>query len=114
VDSLNVVRMIVTPRTAHAAGTDVVGYDVVVVRELFVAESTLTFLGHNLLVQQLSHLRIRADLAITAWVMGIVDAADSQLTLESFSRDRFSAAAELGAVNWAQLIAAEPHSLPPA
>ena len=68
VDSLNVVRMIVTPRTAHAAGTDVVGYDVAVIRELFVAESTLTFLGHNLLVQQLSHLRIRADLAITAWV----------------------------------------------
>jgi hypothetical protein len=42
-------------------------------------------------------------------MVGIVDAADSQLALASFSRDRFPAAAELRAVNWAQLISTESH-----
>jgi hypothetical protein len=41
--------------------------------------------------------------------MGIIYPADSQLALASFSRDRFSAATELGAVNWAQLIGAKSH-----
>jgi hypothetical protein len=36
-----------------------------------------------------------------------------QLQLAAFSRDRFSAAAELGAVNWAQLISTESHGVPP-
>jgi len=41
--------------------------------------------------------------------MWIIDAADSQVSLAPFSRDRFSAAAELRGVNWAQLIPAESH-----
>ena len=42
-------------------------------------------------------------------MVGIVDAADSQLALASFSRDRFPAAAELRAVNWTEFISAESH-----
>ena len=86
-----------------------VGYDVAVVGELFIADCALAVLGENLLVQQLSHFRIRADLPVPSRVLGIVDAADSQLPLPRFSRDRFSAAAELRAVNWAQLISTESH-----
>jgi hypothetical protein len=102
--------MVVPPRAPHAAGTDVVGYDVGVVSELFVADCTLAVLGNDLSVQQLSHFRIRADLPVTARVMGIVDPTDSQLALASFFRDRFPATAELRAVNWAKLISAESHS----
>ena len=86
-----------------------VGHHVAVVGELFIAEGAYAALGDNLLVHQLSHFRVRADLAITSRVMGIVDPAYSQLALASFSRDRFPAAAELRAVNWAQLISAESH-----
>jgi hypothetical protein len=60
VGSLNVIRMIVSPRSAHAAGTDMVGYDVAVVCELFMADGALAFLGKNLPVKKLSHFRIRA------------------------------------------------------
>ena len=102
--------MIVPPRSAHASGTDVVGYDVAVVGEPFLADSALAALGQNLPVHQLPHLGVRADLPISARVLGIVDATDSQLALASFSRDRFPAAAELRAVNWAQLISTESHA----
>jgi hypothetical protein len=44
-------------------------------------------------------------------VVGIVNAAVSQLALTSFFRDRFPATAELRAVNWAQLISTESHGL---
>lgn len=101
--------MIVSPRSSHAAGIDVIGHNVGVVGELFVAESTLAVLAHDLLVQQFSHFRVRTDLPISSWVVGIVDATDSKLALASFSRDRFPAAAELRAVNWAQLISTESH-----
>jgi hypothetical protein len=99
VNSLNVVRVIVSPRPSHAAGIDVIGYDVAVVAELFIAESALAVLGHNLLVQQLSHFRIRADLSVPSWVLGIVDATDSILALASFSRDRFPATTKQRSVN---------------
>jgi hypothetical protein len=77
--SLDAFRMIVSPRPSRTAGIDVVGYDVAVVGELFIADSALTVLGHNLLVHQLSHFRVRADLSISSWVVGIVDATDSHL-----------------------------------
>jgi hypothetical protein len=109
VDSLDIVWMIVSPRSSHAAGMDVVGDNVGIICELYIAESTLAVLGHNLLVHQLSYFRVRANLSITAWVMGIVYPADSQLALASFYRDHFPPAAELRAVNWTQLITAESH-----
>jgi len=109
VDSLDVVGMIVPPRSAHASGTDMVGYDVAVICELFMADTALAALGQNLLIHQLPHLGVRADLPISARVLGIVDATDSKLALASFSRDRFPAAAESRAVNWAQLISTESH-----
>ena len=99
VDSLNVVGMIVSPRASHATGIDVVGYDVAIVGELFLAESALAVLGGNLSVHQLPHLGIRTDLPISAWVLGIVDATDSHLAQASFLRCRLPAAASLGAVN---------------
>ena len=103
--------MIVPPRPSHATGINVVGDDVGVIGELFMADTALAALGHNLLVHQLSHFRIGADLPISSRVVGIVDATDSQLALASFFRDRFPATAELRAVNWAQLIKSESHGL---
>jgi len=51
VDCLNVVRMIVSPCPSHAAGMDVVGNDVSVIRELDVAEGTSPILSDDLLIK---------------------------------------------------------------
>jgi hypothetical protein len=83
VGSLNIVGMIVPPRSAHASGINVIGYGVAVVSEFFIVDRTLAVLGHNLLVQLLSHFRVRADLPISSWVVGIVDATDFQLPCSS-------------------------------
>ena len=91
-------------------GIDVVLNDVAVVGKLFIADGTLTVLDHDLLVQQLPHFHIRSNLPISSRMVVIVDPADSQLALASFSRDRFPAAPELREVNRAQLITAESHS----
>ena len=108
-DGLDIVGMIVSPRSAHAARANVVRHDVAVVGEPFLAEDADAILRRNLSIDQLSHFRVRADLPIFARVLGIVDAVDSHLARASFSRDRFPAAAGLGAMNWAELISAESH-----
>ena len=105
--------MIVPPRSSHAAGIDVVGDNVAVVGELFIAESAFAFLGDDLPIQQLSHFAIRADLPISAGMLGIIDAPDAHPAWALFSWDLLSAAAELGAVNRAKLIPAESHRKPP-
>src|SRR5580700_3858504 len=109
VDSLDVVRMIVPPRSAHAAGTDVVRHDVAVLGKPFLAECADAILCRNLSVHQLPHLGIRTKFPVAARMMGIFDAADTQLSAASFLCRRFPAAAELRAVNWAHLITAKSH-----
>ena len=54
---LDVIRMVVSPRSAHPFWIPMVWEDVAVVRELFVADGTSPVLLGNLAVQQLPHLR---------------------------------------------------------
>jgi len=79
VDRLDVVGMIVSPRSSHSTGIDVVRNDVAVVGELPVAESAYAVLRGDFSVHQFPHLGVRADLPISAWVLGIVNAPDSHL-----------------------------------
>jgi hypothetical protein len=112
-DGLDIVGMIISPRPSHPTGIDVVGNDVVIVRELSLAERAHTVLGGDLPVHQLSHLGVRADLSISTRVLRIVNATDAHLARSSFLRNRFPSAASLRSVNRAQLISAESHgSLP--
>jgi hypothetical protein len=55
---LNVVGMIVSPRSSHSTGIDVVGNDVAVVGEPFLAEGADAILRSNPSVHQFSHLGI--------------------------------------------------------
>jgi hypothetical protein len=57
-DRLNVIRMVVSPRSSHAAGMDVVRYDIVVVGELYFAEGAFTVLDDDLLVEKFSHFSV--------------------------------------------------------
>ena len=50
--------MVVPPGGAHAAGIDVIGYDVAVVGEFFIADRTVPILDHSRLVQQFSHYSV--------------------------------------------------------
>ena len=68
---LNVVGMIVSPGSSHASWVDVVRNDVIVVRELNMAECALPVLLDNLAVSQSPHLCVRAELPVSSGMMGI-------------------------------------------
>ena len=73
VDSLNIVRMIISPSSSHSARIDVVGNNIAVVSEPLFAEGADSVLRCNLSVHQFPHFRIRAHLSVPSWVFGIVD-----------------------------------------
>jgi hypothetical protein len=54
---LDIVGMIVSPRSSHPFGILVIRHNVGVVRELFVTDGALPVLLHNLKVQESPHLR---------------------------------------------------------
>jgi len=110
VHGLNVVRVIVPPGAAHASGADMVGNDVAVIGELLFADPANAILGNDLPVEELSHLPVRAQLAVSAGVLGIVDAPDSDLVRARLLEDGFSATTEAGVMNGTDLGTTEPHN----
>jgi hypothetical protein len=111
VHRLNVVSVIVPPSAAHAAGTDVVGDHIAAISEFLVANAADAVLIRNLTIEQLAHLAVGAQLAVSAGMLGIVDAADTHLALASFLWDCLPATAGEGAVDWAELVLAEAHGI---
>lgn len=70
---LDVVRVIIPPRSAHSFRILVVRNDVVVVRELFVTDCAYPSLLSDLTVQQLPHLGRRSKFPISTRVVRIFD-----------------------------------------
>jgi hypothetical protein len=99
--------MIIPPRPSHAAGIDMVRTDIVIVRKRPFAEGARTAPGDDFPVHQLAHFGIGADVAISARVLGIVNATDAHLMRSSSLRNGLPAAASQKSVNWAQLISTE-------
>jgi hypothetical protein len=106
---LNVFRMVVSPCPAHAARTDVVGDDIAVVGERFLAEGAYAILQSNLPVEELPHFAVGAEFPVSPGMMRIFNAPNAHLARPFLSWDCFSAAAEERTVNRAQLITAESH-----
>ena len=107
---LNVVGVIVAPGAAHATGTDVVGNDVAVIGELLFTDPANSILRNDLPVEELAHLPVGAQLAVSARMLGIIDAPDAHLALAaSFLWDCLPATAGEGAVDWTELVSAESH-----
>jgi len=77
-NGLNVIGMVISPRPAHTFRIFVVWHDVVVVGELDPAEGAHPLLFHNLPVENSPHLGGRAQFAVSARVMIILDALDTQ------------------------------------
>jgi hypothetical protein len=92
-NSLNIIRVIVSPGAAHATRTDMVRHDIAVISELCPAKGTCAVLGDYLSIEQVPHFRIRAEFAISPGVLGILDSPNAQLPWCSPFRDRFPAAA---------------------
>jgi hypothetical protein len=110
-DSLDVFRMIVSPSSVHAPGLDVVGYHVAVIGGLSITERAFPVLGDNLPVEELPHLALGAKFRVSPWMLRVLDPADAHPALALFSWDLLSSAAEVGAVDRAELIPAESHGV---
>lgn len=76
-NSLNIVWMIVSPGASHASRTYMIWNDVAVVGELGTTKGAFAVLCGYLSVEQLPHFRIRAEFAISPWVLGILDSPNA-------------------------------------
>jgi hypothetical protein len=84
VDRLDVVGMIVSPRSAHTFRTDVIRHNIAVVGEPFIAEGADAILSNDLPVEELPHLAIGAEFPVSAGMARVVNSADTHLALASF------------------------------
>jgi hypothetical protein len=75
---LDIVWMVISPRSTHSFGILMVWNDVVVVGELFVADRAYSGLLPHLAVQQFPHLRGGSQLPISSRVVRIFDALNSK------------------------------------
>ena len=88
-----------------------VGNDVAVLGEFLFADTANAILGNDLPVEQLAHLPVGAQLAVSAGMLGIVDSPDTQLMLTFFFRDCLPPATAEGAMDRTKLIATESHGI---
>jgi hypothetical protein len=91
--SLNIVRMIVSPRSSHASGMDVIGHDVVVVGEGILADGARSVLLDDLAIEQPPHLRVGTEFAVSSGVMRVFDTLHSQLPDTTLLENHFPATA---------------------
>ena len=110
---LDIVRMIVSPRSAHSFRIPVIWHDVVVICELLVADGAYSGLLPHLAVQKLSHFSRRPEFPISSWVVRTFDALNSR-SQEPGRGKGFPAAAGKRLVNRAEFIATKPHGIPTA
>jgi hypothetical protein len=89
----------------------VVGDDVAVVGERFLAESAYTILQSNLPVEELPHFAVGAEFPVSPGMMRVLNTPNAHLALTFFSWYCLSSAAEERTVNRAQLITAESHDV---
>ena len=88
-----------------------VGHNVTIVGEPFLAECAEAILCSDLPVEELSHLTVGSELPVSPGMMGIIDTPNAHLARPFLSRNCFSATAEERTVNRAQLITAESHDV---
>jgi hypothetical protein len=108
---LDIVRVVVSPRSSHAFGILVVRNDVVIVREFFVAECAYACLLPNLAVQQLPHLGRRSQLPVSTRMVRILNPLHPKPN-DLRLRKEFPTAAGERSVNGTQFICTKSHTIP--
>ena len=76
---LNIVRMVISPRPSHSLGILVVWHDVVVIRELLVADGADAVLFGDFPLQKFPHFRGGSEFAIPSRVVRIINAPNTRL-----------------------------------
>jgi hypothetical protein len=109
---LDIVRVIVPPRSAHSFRTPMVGDHVVIVRELFMADRADAGLFSDLSVEQLSHLGRGPQFPISTGMVRIFDSLHTESNESGFG-DPVSAAARNGSMNRAHFVGTESHDTSP-
>jgi len=109
---LNIVRMVVSPRPSHPFGISVVWHNVVVVRELMVADCADSVLFGDFALQKFPHFGGRPEFPESSWVMRIFDTLHSKSQRPGLG-DEFPTTAGNRFVDRTVFIATEPHGIPP-
>ena len=104
--------MVVSPRSSHAFATFVVWDNIVVIRELFLADWADSVLLADLPVEQFPHLSPRSEFPISPWVMWILDALNTQPDQLGFQHE-FPATAGNRLVDRTDFVGTESHVSPP-
>jgi hypothetical protein len=112
VHSLDILWMVASPRPAHSSRIDVIGYDVAVIREGHLTDGTL-LLFDNFSVEQLPHLRLRAEFAVSPGLMRVFDPLHPKTSDSASLLDRLATTAIEGSVDGAEFLATEFHEFPP-
>src|SRR5271156_3811763 len=107
---LNIVWVVISPRSSHAFGISVVGYYVVVIGEPFIADGAFSVLLDNLPIQQFPHFSRRSEFPISPRMMRILNSSNPRLQSARIGR-LFTTAAGNRFVDWAVFIATKPHSI---
>ena len=76
---LDIVRVVIPPRSSHPFGISVVWHDVVIVGELFVADCANSLLLADFPLQQFPHFGWGSEFSIAPRMMRIVNAANPGL-----------------------------------
>ncbi len=77
---LDILRVVVSPGSAHPFGINVVWDDISIVRKLLMADCTLFILFGDLAIEQFPHFSIGAKLTVSTWMVGIVDTLYADLS----------------------------------
>ena len=93
-DCLDVLGMVISPSSSHSFGLNMVGHNLVVIRERCLADCAFPVLLGDLSVQQLPHLCWRPEFAISPGVVRIFDALNTKLKSAFFPRLLATAAEE--------------------
>ena len=107
---LDIVWVIIPPRSSHSFGIPVIWNHVRVIRELFVTDRAFPVLLDNLPIQQFPHFSRRPEFPISPRMMRILNASNPRLQSARIGR-LFPTAAGNRFVDWAVLIATKPHGI---
>jgi hypothetical protein len=107
---LDIVWVVVPPRSSHSFWIPVVRNHIVIVCELFLADGAFPVLLDNLPVQQFPDFSWRPEFPISPGMMRILNASNPRLQSARIMR-LFPAAAGNRLVDWAILIPAKPHDI---
>ena len=76
---LDIIWVVIRPRSAHSFGIPVIGNHIVIICELFVTNRTFPVLLDNLPVEKFPHFSRRPEFPISSRMMRIVNASNPRL-----------------------------------